>query len=80
MLIPHRESGVEEDALSWDYQRIIAAVRQAAEPVMAREVGKAAGGDVSVKAKLEPLRGKLIKLVDRGRLRKLPGGRFTARL
>lgn len=43
MLIPHREPGVEEDALTWDYQRIIAAVRQAAGPVMAREVGEAVG-------------------------------------
>ncbi|MCX5077775.1 hypothetical protein OG321_35520 [Streptomyces sp. NBC_00424] len=80
MLIPHREPGVEEDALPWDHQRIIAAVRQAAGLVMAREVGEVVGVDVSVKAKLEPLRSKLIKLVDRGRLRKLPDGRFTTRL
>lgn len=80
MLIPHRESGVEEDSLPWDNQRILAAVRQAAGPVMAREVGEAVGVDVSVKAKLEPLRSKLIRLVDRGWLRKLPDGRFTTRL
>ncbi|MEU2027137.1 hypothetical protein ABZ565_34175 [Streptomyces sp. NPDC016469] len=80
MLIPHRESGVEEDSLPWDYQRILVAVRQAAGPVMAREVGEAVGVDVSVKAKLEPLRSKLIRLVDRGWLRKLPDGRFTTRL
>ncbi|GAA3017863.1 hypothetical protein [Streptomyces fulvorobeus] len=80
MLIPHREPGVEEDALPWDYQRIITAVRQAAGPVMAREVGEAVGVDVSVKAKLQPLRGKLVRLVDRGWLRKLPDGRFTTRL
>ena len=80
MLIPHREPGQEEDALPWDYQRIITAVRQAAGPVMAREVGEAVGVDVSVKAKLEPLRGKLVRLVDRGWLRKLPDGRFTTRL
>ncbi|MER7719626.1 hypothetical protein ABTX99_22240 [Streptomyces flaveolus] len=80
MLIPHRESGVEEDSLPWDYQRILAAARQAAGPVMAREVGEAVGVDVSVKAKLEPLRSKLIRLVDRGWLRKLPDGRFTTRL
>ncbi|MDG9728757.1 MULTISPECIES: hypothetical protein [unclassified Streptomyces] len=43
MLIPHREPGVEEDALPWGYQRIIAAVRQAAGPVMAREVGEVVG-------------------------------------
>ncbi|MER0450070.1 hypothetical protein ABR738_36950 [Streptomyces sp. Edi4] len=80
MLIPHRESGVEEDSLPWDYQRILAAVQQAAGPVMAREVGEAVGVGVSVKAKLEPLRSKLIRLVDRGWLRKLPDGRFTTRL
>ncbi|NUV77822.1 hypothetical protein C3K23_00055 (plasmid) [Streptomyces sp. 604F] len=80
MLIPHRESGVEEDSLPRDYQRILAAVRQAAGPVMAREVGEMVGVDTSVKAKLEPLRSKLIRLVDRGWLRKLPDGRFTTRL
>ncbi|MCX4537676.1 hypothetical protein [Streptomyces sp. NBC_01669] len=36
--------------------------------------------DVSVRAKLEPLRGKLVRLADRGWLRKLPEGRFTTRL
>ncbi|MEU3181457.1 hypothetical protein [Streptomyces albidoflavus] len=80
MLIPHRTSGVEEATLPPDYQRILAAVRQAAGPVMAREVGEVVGVDVSVKSKLEPLRGKLVRLVDRGWLRKLPDGRFTTRL
>jgi hypothetical protein len=55
MLIPHREPGVEEDALPWDYQRIIAAVRQAGGPVMAREVGEVVGVEVSVRSKLEPV-------------------------
>ncbi|MGW1410099.1 hypothetical protein [Streptomyces sp. NPDC002403] len=50
-----------------------------AGPVMAREVGEVVGVDVSVKAKLEPLRSKLVGLVDRGWLRKLPDGRFTTR-
>ncbi|MEV5283296.1 hypothetical protein [Streptomyces sp. NPDC051994] len=80
MLMPHREPGMEEESLRWDYQRIIAAVRQAAGPVMAREVGEVVGVDVSVRFKLEPLRSKLVRLVDRGWLRKLPDGRFTARL
>ncbi|WP_327380718.1 hypothetical protein [Streptomyces sp. NBC_01207] len=43
MLIPHRESGEEEGSLPWDYQRIISALRQAAGPVMAREVGEGWG-------------------------------------
>ncbi|MGW5398077.1 hypothetical protein [Streptomyces sp. NPDC003952] len=80
MLIPHREPGTEEAVLPPDYQRILAAVRQAAGPVMTRQVGKVLGVDVSVRSKLEPLRGKLVRLVDRGWLRKLPDGRFTTRL
>jgi len=63
-----------------DYQRILAAVRQAAGPVMAWQVGEMLGVDVSVRAKLEPLRGRLVRLVDRGWLRKRPDGRFTTRL
>ncbi|MFI1831556.1 hypothetical protein ACH41E_34695 [Streptomyces sp. NPDC020412] len=80
MLIPHREPGVEKGTLTPAYQRILTVVRQAAGLVMAREVGEAVGVDISVRAKLEPLRGKLVRLVDRGWLRKLPDGRFTTRL
>lgn len=80
MLIPHRTPDMEEITLPPDYKRILAAVRQAAGPVMARQVGDALGIDVSVRSKLEPLRGKLVRLVDRGWLRKLPDGRFTTRL
>ncbi|WP_225080669.1 hypothetical protein [Streptomyces sp. CoT10] len=71
---------MNETMLPPDYQRILAVVRQAAGPVMARQVGDALGIDVSVRSKLEPLRGKLVRLVDRGWLRKLPDGRFTTRL
>jgi hypothetical protein len=37
-----------------DYQRILAVVRQAAGPVMPRQVGEMLGVDVSVRSKLEP--------------------------
>ncbi|MER7693231.1 hypothetical protein [Streptomyces sp. NPDC097610] len=70
----------KETMLPPDYQRIVPAVRQAAGPVMARQVGEMLGVDVSVQTKLEPLRGRLVRLVDRGWLRKLPDGRFTTRL
>ncbi|MFG2127091.1 hypothetical protein ACGFNV_04755 [Streptomyces sp. NPDC048751] len=80
MMIPHRTSGVEETMLPPDYQRILAVVREAAGPVMARQVGEVLGVDVSVRARLEPLRGKLVRLADRSWLRKLPDGRFTTRL
>ncbi|MFF3617574.1 hypothetical protein [Streptomyces sp. NPDC002580] len=72
MLIPHRTPDVEETMLPPDCQRILAAVRQAAGPVMARQVGEMLGVDVSGRAKLEPLRGRLVRLVDRGRLRNFP--------
>ncbi|MFG2341171.1 hypothetical protein [Streptomyces yangpuensis] len=55
-------------------------MRQPAGPVMAREVGAVAGVDVSMGSKPEPLRGKPVGVVERGRLRKLPDGRFTTRL
>ncbi|MFF7415346.1 hypothetical protein [Streptomyces lydicus] len=80
MLIPYRAPDVEETMLPPDYQRILAAVRQAAGPGMARQVGEMLGVDISARAKLEPLRAKLVRLVDRGWLRKLPDGRFATRL
>ncbi|WP_338018005.1 hypothetical protein [Streptomyces taklimakanensis] len=51
-------------------------MRQAAGPVKARQIGDALGIDVSVRA---ALRGKLVRLVGRGRLRKPPDGRFITR-
>ncbi|WP_404962009.1 hypothetical protein [Streptomyces sp. 147326] len=49
MLIPHRTSDVKENVLPPDYQRILAAVRQAAGPVMARQVGEMLGVDVNIR-------------------------------
>ncbi|WP_202515312.1 hypothetical protein [Streptomyces sp. SID161] len=71
---------MEETTFPRDYQRILAAVREASGPVEDRQVGDGLGIDVSVRAELEPLRGKPVRLVDRGWLRKLTDGRFTIRL
>jgi hypothetical protein len=78
-LVPDREPGVAESALPAEYQRILTAVRQAAGPVAVRQIGEVLGLDTGVRGKLEPLRGKLTKLADRGWLHKRPDGRFTAR-
>ncbi|MDK1348980.1 hypothetical protein QNO09_38175 [Streptomyces sp. 378] len=78
-LIPDRASGVAESALPADYQRILAALRQAGGPVATRAVGEALGLDTGVRGKLEPLRGKLTKLADRGWLHKRGDGKFTVR-
>ncbi len=51
MLTPHGEPGADESMLLLDYQRITAAVRQAAGPVMV--LGESVEVDVSVRAKLE---------------------------
>ncbi|MER6549689.1 hypothetical protein [Streptomyces sp. NPDC001250] len=57
-LIPDRVPGVTEPALPAEYQRILAAVRQATGPVATRQIGEVLGLDTGVRGKLEPLRGK----------------------
>ncbi|MCX5317633.1 hypothetical protein [Streptomyces sp. NBC_00154] len=79
LLVPHREGGVDEAVLP-EYQRILAAVRQAGAPVATRAVGETLGLDTGVRGKLEPLRGKLTRLAERGWLRKQSDGRYSVRL
>ena len=76
-LIPTRAAGVGPDAFPDDYQRIMAIAREAAGPVKVKEVGTVLGLPVEERGKLEPLRGKMNKLADRGWLRKLGDGRFA---
>ncbi|MEN8649577.1 hypothetical protein ABCR94_34645 [Streptomyces sp. 21So2-11] len=78
-MIPGREPGLQEAALPPEYQRILTVVRTAAGPVTVRHVGEELGVEVTVKGKLEPLRGKLRKLSDRGWLHKRPDGKFSVR-
>lgn len=78
-VVPARGPGVLESALPAEYQRILAAVRAAGSPVATRQIGEALGVDTGVRGKLEPLRGKLTKLADRGWLHKRPDGKFTVR-
>ncbi|WP_344006413.1 hypothetical protein [Streptomyces thermocarboxydovorans] len=62
-----------------DYQRMLSIVAAAAGPVMVKDVGAELGIDIQVPGRLEPLRGKLTKLADRGWLHKRPDGKFTVR-
>ncbi|MGW0957437.1 hypothetical protein [Streptomyces sp. NPDC002545] len=78
-LVPDRAPGVAESALPAEHQRILTVVRQAAGPVATRQIGEVLGLDAGVRGKLEPLRGKLTKLAERGWLHKRPDGKFTAR-
>lgn len=78
-LIPYRSDAEDETALPGDYRKILAVVRDAGGPVQVKVVGERLGVDVSMRGKLEPPRGKLTKLADRGWLHKRPDGKFTAR-
>lgn len=77
LLIPDRAGDGDAAALPPGYQRILAIVREAAGPVKVKEVGGRLGLPVELRGKLEPLRGKMNKLADRGWLRKLADGRFA---
>ncbi|MET8405529.1 hypothetical protein [Streptomyces sp900116325] len=79
LLVPHREGGMDQTVLPPEYQKILAVVRQAGAQVATRAVGEALGLEVGVRGRLEPLRGKLTKLAERGWLRKMPDVRFTTR-
>ncbi|WP_331734047.1 hypothetical protein OG345_41090 (plasmid) [Streptomyces sp. NBC_01220] len=76
LLIPHREPGMGEESLPPDYRRIMTIVRDSGGPVRVKDVGSELGLEAEVKGRLEPLRAKMTKLTDRGRLRKLPDGGF----
>ena len=80
LLVPHRRDSPDETALPGDYRRILEIVRAAGGPVQVRAVGEELGLQVEVRGRLEPLRAKLVRLADRGWLRKLGDGKFTARL
>ncbi|MFD8627901.1 hypothetical protein ACFV4E_29170 [Streptomyces hygroscopicus] len=79
LLMPHRADVSDESALPGDYRKILQVVRETDGPVQVRAVGERLGLDTSVRGKLEPLRGKMTKLADRGRLHRRPDGWFTVR-
>ncbi|MBR7839751.1 hypothetical protein KDL01_41280 [Actinospica durhamensis] len=80
LLIPHRSPGMGEDALPPEYRKIMGILRATGGPVMAKAVGEKLGIDVKSPGKVEPLRGKLSKLAERGWARKLADGRFQITL
>lgn len=80
LLVPHRGDSPDETALPGDYRQILSIVRAAGGLVQVRTVGEELGLELEVRGKLEPLRAKLTKPADRGRLHKRPAGKFTARL
>jgi hypothetical protein len=78
LLVPHREDGASQDALPDDFQAILKVVSVRAEPSMAKDVCLALGKGVQP-GQVEPMRGKLKRLAERGWLHRTRACRFTTR-
>lgn len=79
LLVPHRAEGVSEDALPEDYRKILGIVAAHKEAVMAKDIAVALG-KTETPAQVEPVRGKLKRLAERGWLHRTPAGRYCTPL
>ncbi|GAA2424925.1 hypothetical protein [Streptomyces glaucus] len=77
-LVPDRVEGMGLEALTSEYQRIMEIVAEADGPVMAKDVAMALGRELTP-GKVEPVRGQLRKLADRGWLKRTGSGRYLPR-
>lgn len=77
-LVPDRVDGMGLEALTSDYRRIMEIVADADGPVMAKDVAGALGRELTP-GKVEPVRGQLRKLADRGWLARTGAGRYLPR-
>jgi repressor of nif and glnA expression len=77
-LVPDRVDGMGLEALTLDYRRIMEIVADADGPVMAKDVAGALGRELTP-GKVEPVRGQLRKLADRGWLARTGAGRYLPR-
>lgn len=74
-LVPDRAEGMGAEVLTPEYRRIMEIVAGAGGPVMAKDVAVALGRDPTP-AKVEPVRGQLRKLADRGWISRTGAGRY----
>ncbi|WP_063807103.1 hypothetical protein [Streptomyces scabiei] len=77
-LVPDRVDGMGLEVLTSDYRRIMEIVTNAGGPVMAKDVARALGRELTP-GKVEPVRGQLRKLADRGWLSRTGAGRYLPR-
>ncbi|MDQ1073638.1 hypothetical protein [Streptomyces canus] len=77
-LIPDREKGMGVEVLTPEYRRIKEIVVKASGPVMAKDVALALSRE-NTPAKVEPVRGQLRKLSDRGWLTRTGSERYLPR-
>ena len=78
LLIPHHGPGAGTDDLPAEYQKIMEIVADGDGPLQAKDVARELGLD-AVPAKVEPVRGKLRKLAERGWITRTPAGRYLPR-
>jgi hypothetical protein len=77
-LVPDRVEGMGLEVLTAEYRRIMDIVAGANKPVMAKDVAAALGRELTP-GKVEPVRGQLRKLADRGWLSRTGAGRYLPR-
>ncbi|MFD2683737.1 hypothetical protein ACFS5L_02455 [Streptomyces phyllanthi] len=77
-LVPDRVEGMGVEVLTPEYRRIMEIVVSSDGPVMAKDVAVALGRDTTP-AKVEPVRGQLRKLADRGWISRTGAGRYLTR-
>jgi hypothetical protein len=78
LLIPHRTDDTSVGDLPADYQKIMEIVAGGDGPLQAKDVAGHLGLD-NLPAKVEPVRGKLRKLAERGWLKRTGSGRYLPR-
>ncbi|WP_328687865.1 hypothetical protein OHA74_01095 [Streptomyces phaeochromogenes] len=76
--MPDRAEGVGLESLTSEYRRIMEIVTGAGGPVMAKDVARALGRELTP-GKVEPVRGQLRKLADRGWISRTGAGRYLPR-
>lgn len=77
-LVPERVEGMGVEVLTPEYRRIMEIVGSSDNPVMAKDVAVALGRETTP-AKVEPVRGQLRKLADRGWISRTGAGRYLTR-
>jgi hypothetical protein len=77
-LVPDRAAGMGLESLTSEYRRITEIVTGADGPVMAKDVARALGRELTP-GKVEPVRSQLRKLADRGWISRTGAGRYLPR-
>lgn len=77
-LMPDRVEGMGVEVLTPEHRRIMEIVASSDGPVMAKDVAVALGRETTP-AKVEPVRGQLRKLADRGWISRTGAGRCVTR-